>query len=181
MRLPLHRDKDGRVVHDYPCLLVVDPLADAGRLYANAEAAAADFQADALMAGVTPETVTAMLAARGWRVHFLRSDADLVDEVRRHLALSDGALQEALAACWLQQDFTFPGAEHVVWEGTTTRLYTDGERVVCEGHHVTLAAGAPAPADLRKRVEAWLDTFAQAVARDLGAPLTFPSRRQANP
>jgi hypothetical protein len=173
VRLPLHRDKDGRVVYDYPCLLVVDPLADVGRLYADEEAAAADFQEDDLMPGVAPETVTAQLAARGWRLHFLRSDADLVDEVRRHLALSEGELQETLAARWLQQDFSFPGAEHVVWEGTTTRLYTDGERVVCEGHVVTLAPNAPAPEALQARVEDWLDAFATDVAHELKAPLAF--------
>jgi hypothetical protein len=108
-----------------------------------------------------------MLAARGWRLHFLRSDADLVDEVRRHLALSEGELQETLAARWLQQDFTFPGAEHVVWERTTTRLYTDGERVVCEGHVIELAPDAPA--EVTASVASWLEAFAADVARDLEA------------
>lgn len=169
MQLALYRDKDGRSVYEYPFILVVDPILNEGRLYGHEDAVVADFLDDDLMDDATPENVLPMLAARGWRVYYLRSDADMEDEILPYFSIADGQLQEILAARWVQQDFEFPGAEHVVWPSTTTRLYTNGEAVICEGHIITLAEGAPA--GLEETVRAWLETYALDVAAELRAPL----------
>lgn len=178
MQLALYRDKNGRAVHQFPFMLVIDPWLNEGHLFTDAHALA-----DALLAAEQiPETEVDMavqrLAEQGWRVHFIRSDADLTDDLLPYFAISEGQLQEVIAARWLQQDFEFPGAEYVIWEQTTTHLYTDGERVICEGHTIRLRPEGPSHDDLHRRVARWLDDFGQDVARELRAPLTvLPPRR----
>lgn len=179
MQLALYRDKDGRAVYQYPFILVVDPIMNQGRLYADEVAVVDDFLDDDLMEEATEENVLPLLARRGWRVYYLRSDADMEDEILPYFAIADGQLQEIIAARWVQQDFHFPGAEHVDWERTTTQLYTDGERVYCDGHVVTLAEGAPDAEALRARVEAWLGTFAEEVAAELRAKLVYRKKQNA--
>lgn len=177
MQLALYRDKDGRSVYQYPFILVVDPIMNQGRLYADEVAVVDDFLDDDLMEEATEENVLPMLARRGWRVYYLRSDADMEDEILHYFAIADGQLQEMIAARWVQQDFAFPGAEHVAWEQTTTRLYTDSERIICEGHVITLAPDAPEPEALQARVTAWLDAFAQDVATELRTKLVHRPAR----
>lgn len=177
MQLAMYRDKDGRTVYQYPFILVIDPIMNQGRLYADEVAVVDDFLDDDLMDEATEENVLPLLARRGWRVYYLRSDADMEDEILHYFAIADGQLQEIIAALWVQQDFAFPGAEHVDWEHTTTKLYTDSERVLCEGHVITLAPDAPDAEALRTRVAAWLDAFAEAVAGELRTKLVHRPAR----
>ena len=178
MQLALYRDKDGRTVYQYPFILVVDPIMNQGRLYADEVAVVDDFLDDDLMEEATEENVLPLLARRGWRVYYLRSDADMEDEILPYFAIADGQLQETIAARWVQQDFAFEGAEHVVWEETTTKLYTDSERILCDGHVVTLLPDAPDAQALRTRVEGWLDAFAQDVAAELRAKLVYRKKQE---
>ncbi len=177
MQLALFRDKDGRTVYQYPFILVIDPIMNQGRLYADEVAVVDDFLDDDLMDEATEENVLPLLARRGWRVYYLRSDADMEDEILHYFAIADGQLQEIIAARWVQQDFAFPGAEHVDWENTTTKLYTDSERVICEGHVITLAPDTPEPEALRAQVAAWLDAYAEDVAAELRTKLVFRPAR----
>lgn len=179
MQLALYRDKDGRSVFQYPFILVVDPIMNQGRIYADEVAVVDDFLDDDLMEEATEENVLPLLARRGWRVYYLRSDADMEDEILPYFAIADGQLQEMIAARWVQQDFQFPGAEHVVWEQTTTKLYTDSERVICEGHVITLEPEAPEPEALRAAVAAWLDAFGEDVAKELRTKLVHRPARTA--
>ena len=177
MQLALYRDKDGRSVYQYPFILVIDPIMNQGRLYADEVAVVDDFLDDDLMEEATEENVLPLLARRGWRVYYLRSDADMEDEILHYFAIADGQLQEIMAARWVQQDFTFPGAEHVDWERTTTKLYTDSEKVYCEGHVVTLAPDAPDAEGLRTRVESWLAAYAEDVAGELRTRLVYRTKQ----
>lgn len=173
MPAALYRDKEGRVVYEFPFILAVDPIMNEGAVYADEVALDDAFADDDLMDGSTPETVMQRLAARGWRVYYMRSEADMEDEILKYFAIADGQLQEALASLWVQQDFAFPGAELVDWENTTTRLYTDGEHVFCEGHVVTvnLPAGHPFRADVEAQARAFLEDFARLVATELRTEL----------
>lgn len=173
MTTALYRDKEGRLVHEFPFILVVDPILNQGSLYQNEVDLDDAFLDDDLMEDSTPETVMQKLAARGFRVYYLRSEADLEDELLPYFAIADGQLQEALASLWVQQTFDFPGAELVDWERTTTRLYTDGETILCEGHEVTLLIPADHAHAERVKTHAteFLETFAQLVAAELRAEL----------
>jgi hypothetical protein len=106
-------------------------------------------------------------------VYYLRSEADMEDELLPYFAIADGQLQEALASLWVQQTFDFLGAELVDWDRTTTRLYTDGETILCEGHEVNLVIAADHPHAERVRTNAteFLETFARQVASELRAEL----------
>lgn len=178
MQLALYRDKDGRSVYQYPFILVIDPIMNQGRLYADETAVVDDFLDDDLMDGSDEANVLPMLAQRGWRVYYLRSDADMEDEILPYFAIADGQLQEIMAARWVQQDHGFPGAEHVDWSGTTTKLYTNGEAVICEGHVIALTPDAPDPAALEATMKEWLDTYAADVASELRAKLIYRAPRQ---
>lgn len=173
MATALYRDKEGHLIYEFPFILAVDPIMNQGCLYADEVALDDAFADDDLMDGSTPQTVMQRLAARGWRVYYLRSEADLEDELLPYFAIADGQLQESLASLWVQQDFEFPGAEHIDWDATTTRLYTDGEHVFCEGHHVTLTLpdGHPERPALEARAHDFLETFAHQVASDLRTKL----------
>lgn len=173
MPTALYRDKEGRVVYEFPFILAVDPIMNQGALYADEVALDDAFADDDLMDGSTPETVMQRLAARGWRVYYLRSEADMEDEILKYFAIADGQLQEALASLWVQQDFAFPGAELVDWDNTTTRLYTDGETVFCEGHvvSVTLPPDHPFRPGVEAQTQAFLEGFARLVATELRAEL----------
>lgn len=181
MQLALYRDKDGRTVFEYPFILVIDPIMNEGRLYQHEDAVVADFLDDELMDEATAETVLPMLAARGWRVYYLRSDADMEDEILMYFAIADGQLQEIMAARWVQQDFGFPGSEYVEWEATTTQLYTDGEKILCDGHVIALSPEAPDPDALRATMTAWLEAYALDVASELRAPLVHRKPRAVSP
>jgi hypothetical protein len=173
MATALYRDKEGRVVYEFPFILLIDPIMNQGAIYQDTVALDDAFADDDLMDGSTPDTVMPRLAARGFRVYYLRSEADMEDELLPYFAIADGQLQEALASLWLQQDFEFPGAEHIDWDGTTTRLYTDGERLICEGHQVTLTLpeGHPDRAALEARARDFLEAFAGQVASELRTTL----------
>lgn len=170
MQLALYRDKNGRVVHQYPFILVIDPWLNQGHLFTDAQSLGDSLFAAKQAPDPEADTAIRRLAEQGWRIHFIRSDADLTDELMPYFAISEGQLQEVIAARWLQQNFSFPGAESVVWEHTTTRLYTDGERVICAGHTIELRPDAIEPGDLHTRVAHWLETFGRDVAAELKAP-----------
>jgi hypothetical protein len=177
MQLALYRDKNGRIVHQYPFYLLIDPWVNEGSLFANVEAieqALADAHEDA-----ATDPALAILAARGWRIHYIRSDADVTDDLLPYFAIAEGQLQEVLAARWLQQNFAFSGTEFVAWDRTTTHLYTDGESILCEGHTIHILPEADDPQGLYEQVSAWLDNFAQEVAQELRAPLIQVRRPQA--
>ena len=179
MQAALYRDKEGRVVYEYPFILIVDPILNQGAIYQDEVAVDDAFLDDELMDESTPETVLQMLAGRGFRVYYLRSDADMEDEILQYFAIADGQLQETLAALWLRQDMEFPGAEHVDWENTTIRLYTDGERIICEGTQITLHLPADHPdrLALEARVKEFLVNYAKDVAEELRVELKFlPAR-----
>lgn len=178
MQLALYRDKDGRTVYQYPFILVIDPIMNQGRLYPDETAVVDDFLDDDLMDDSDEDNVLPMLAARGWRVYYLRSDADMEDEILPYFAIADGQLQEIMSARWVQQDHEFPGAEHVDWTGTTTKLYTDGEKIICEGHVVRLVDDAPDREGLEAKVRTWLDAYATEVASELRAKLIYRTPRQ---
>ena len=169
----LFRDKEGRLVHEFPFILVVDPIVNQGSLYQNEVDLDDAFADDELMDGSTPETVQRLLVERGFRVYYMRSEADLEDDLLKYFAIADGQLQEALASLWIQQTFDFPGAELVDWDRTTTRLYTDGETILCEGHQVSLLIPADHPHAARVTSEAtqFLETFARQVATELRSEL----------
>lgn len=169
MPTALYRDKEGRLIYEFPFILAVDPIMNQGSLYADEVALDDAFVDDDLMDGSTPQTVMPRLAARGWRVYYLRSEADLEDELLPYFAIADGQLQEALASLWVQQDFEFPGSEHVDWDHTTTRLYTDGEHIFCEGHVVSLMLDAAHPD--RRALEAHMHEFLEAFARHVASEL----------
>jgi hypothetical protein len=175
----LYRDKEGQVVFQFPFILVIDPVLNQGRIFADESAVDEGFLDDDLLDDATPETILPMLASRGYRIYFLRSEADLEDELLPYFALADGQLQEMMAAVWLRQDFDFPNSEFVQWEQTTTRLYTDGETVLCEGHRVTLDLPAHDPRylPLEAHVTAMLEAYAQEVAAELRAPLRHVTPR----
>jgi hypothetical protein len=173
MSIALYRDKEGRVVYQFPFILLVDPILNQGAIYADNEAVDEAFLDDDLLEDATPENILEKLAARGYRIFYLRSEADMEDDLLPYFAVSDGQLQEALASLWVQQDMGFSGSEHVDWEQTTTRLYTDGERVLCEGHQVvlTLHEGDPRRAEAEANTLTFLENFAQEVARELRVEL----------
>ncbi|HEY9723900.1 MAG TPA: hypothetical protein V6D47_18005 [Oscillatoriaceae cyanobacterium] len=173
MPVTLYRDKEGRVVYQFPFILIVDPIMNQGAIYQDEVAVDEAFLDDDLLDDATPETILPRLAARGYRIYYLRSEADLEDELLPYLAISDGQLQDAIASLWVQQDMAFEGSDHVDWEHTTTRLYTDGERLFCEGHEVvlTLPETEPGYAPLAERVRGFLEAFAQAVAAELRTQL----------
>jgi hypothetical protein len=175
----LYRDKEGQVVFKFPFILVIDPILNQGRIFADEAAVDEGFLDDDLLEDATPETVLPMLASRGYRIYFLRSEADLEDELLPYFALADGQLQEMMAAVWLRQDFEFPGSEHVIWAETSTRLYTDGEAVLCEGHYVSLdlLPGDPLRHLLEARVMDMLESYAKSVALELRAPLRHVTTR----
>lgn len=176
----LFRDKEGRLITAYPFYLIIDPILNQGHIFPDEEAVDDAWADDDLLDGATPQTILPMLAERGYRIHYLRSEADLEDDLLPYFAIADGQLQEVLASLWLQQSFEFEGAEHVDWQGTTTRLYTDGERVLCEGHDVKLMLGEDDPrhAALSATVRDWLETYAQQVASEVRAELKHVPRRQ---
>ncbi|MDB5102297.1 MAG: hypothetical protein JWM80_6718 [Cyanobacteria bacterium RYN_339] len=175
----LYRDKEGQVVYRFPFILVIDPIVNQGLIFQDEEAVDIGFLDNDLLEGATPENILPMLAQRGYRVYYLRSDADMEDEILPYFAVADGQLQEIIAALWVRQDFDFEGAEHVVWEETTTRLYTDGESVLCEGHLVVvdLPAADARRAPLEAKVLAMLETFAHDVAVEVRAPLRHVTKR----
>lgn len=181
MPTALYRDKEGQVVFQFPFILVVDSITNQGRIFADEQAVDEGFLDDDLLEDVTPETILPALAAKGYRIYYLRSEADLEDEILPYFALADGQLQEMIAAVWVRQDFEFPGSEHVIWEETTTRLYTDGETVLCEGHVVSLSMpeSDPAHAGLKAQVTAMLEAYAREVASELRAPLRHVKARSA--
>lgn len=173
MSVALYRDKEGRVVYQFPFILLVDPIMNQGAIFPDAEAVDDAFIDDDLLDDATPDNILQKLAARGYRIFYLRSEADLEDELLPYFAVSDGQLQEALASLWVQQDMSFPGHEQVDWDNTTTRLYTDGERVICEGHEVVLKLpeGHPQRAEVEARTREFLENFAREVASDLRVEL----------
>lgn len=173
MQPALYRDKEGRVVYEYPFILIIDPILNEGAIYQDEVAVDDAFLDDELMENSTPETVLQLLAQRGYRIYYLRSDADLEDEILQYFAVADGQLQETLAALWLRQDMEFPGSEHVDWEHTTIHLYTDGERIICEGTRVTLdlPEGHPERAALEGKVQDFLENYAREVAEELRVEL----------
>lgn len=182
MPVPLYRDKEGRVVTQFPFILVIDPILNQGAIYQDEVAVDEAFLDDDLLDDATPDTILPRLAARGYRIYYLRSEADLEDELLPYLAIADGQLQDAIATLWVQQDHAFEGSEHVDWERTTTRLYTDGERVLCEGHTValTLPETDPRHAALTERVRGFLEEFAQAVAAELRTQLVHIKKTSAS-
>ena len=162
--------------------MIVDPILNHGAIYQYEVAVEDDFLDDDLMEESTPDTVLRMLAQRGYRIYYLRSDADMEDEILQYFAIADGQLQETLAAVWLRQDMEFPGAEHVDWENTTIRLYTDGERIICEGKQITLELPADHPerAAVETRVGEFLDHYAKEVAEELRVELKYvPARAKS--
>lgn len=179
MQTALYRDKEGQVVYRFPFILVVDPILNQGLIFQDEEAVDVGFLDNDLLEGATPENILPMLAQRGYRIYYLRSDADMEDEILPYFAVADGQLQEIIAALWVRQDFEFPGSEHVVWEETTTRLYTDGESVLCEGHQVVidLPSNDARLAPLEAQVREMLETFAKDVAAEVRAPLRHIQRR----
>ena len=179
MAVALYRDKEGRVVYRFPFILIVDPILNQGAIYQDEVAVDDAFVDDDLMEDSTPETVLQRLAARGYRVYYLRSEADLEDELLPYLAIADGQLQELMAAVWLRQDMDFPGAEHVDWEGTTIKLYTDGERLICEGVELALdlPEDHPERAAIEGRTRAFLDRYAEDVAEELRCELKYVPAR----
>ncbi|MEB3285649.1 MAG: hypothetical protein VKN33_10225 [Candidatus Sericytochromatia bacterium] len=182
MPLALYRDKNGRSVFEYPFLLVIDPLLNMGHLFSTPEALAEAMSANEDPSLTAHEDAPKALVNRGWRVYFIRSDADLTDELSPYLAISDGQLQESLAACWLQQNFRFSGAQFVIWEKTTTHLYTDGERILCEGHTIHLRPNTPNPVSVEAELTRWLEDFGRTVAATLNAPyVTMPPRWSRRP
>lgn len=181
MSTALYRDKEGQVVYKFPFILVIDPILNQGRIFQDEEAVDEGFLDDDLLDDATPENILPMLAQRGYRIYYLRSEADLEDEILPYFALADGQLQEMMAAVWVRQDFEFAGSDAVVWERTTTRLYTDGEAVICEGHVIELtlpADHADRPA-LDAKVRDMLESYAREVADELRAPLRHVVPRQA--
>jgi hypothetical protein len=175
----LYRDKEGHVVYQFPFILVIDPILNQGLIFPDEAAVDEGFMDNDLLEGATPENILPMLAQRGYRVYYLRSEADIEDDLWPYFAVADGQLQEIIAALWVRQDFEFPGAEHVIWEGTTTHLYTDGESILCEGHQValTLPTHHPKHDELHQHVTAMLETFARDVAQELRAPLKHVASR----
>lgn len=173
MNTALYRDKEGRVVFGFPFILVVDPILNQGAIYQDEVAVDDAYVDDDLMEDATPETILQLLAQRGNRIYYLRSEADLEDEILQYFAIADGQLQDTLAAVWLRQNMEFPGTEQVDWDNTTIRLYTDGERIICEGMQVTLLLPPDHPerAALDARVREFLTTYAQDVADDLRVEL----------
>lgn len=179
MAIALYRDKEGGIIHQFPFVLVIDPIMNQGRLYADADATCNGFLDDDLMDDATPENVYEMLSRRGFRVYFLRSEADLEDDLLPYFAIADGQLQEMLAACWIQQDFEFPDAEFVNWQQTTTRLYTDGERLYSEGHLIALDPALPEGATraaLESRLTTMLDAYVVQVAAELRAKVVHVAK-----
>ncbi len=180
MSVALYRDKEGNVVYRFPFILVIDPVLNQGRIFADEAAVDEGFLDDDLLEDATPETILPCLARRGYRIYYLRSEADLEDEILPYFAVADGQLQEIMAAVWIRQDFEFPGGEHVSWDRTTTRLYTDGETIFCEGHQVTLAPDLPLAErpHLEATVLAMLEAYATEVAKELRAPLRHVTPRK---
>lgn len=174
--LALYRDKDGRSVTAFPFILAIDPISNRGRLFQDeAEMAIALMDEEDRFESAEAHNVLRLWSEAGRSFHYLRSEADLEDELFPYLAVADGQLQEAMSALWVGQSFDFPEAELIDWAHTTTQLWTDGERVRCDGHQVRLLVPADDPRAPQAEAAArrFLTAYAREVAEWVRAPLAF--------
>lgn len=172
--LAMFRDKDGQTVQAFPFILAIDPISNRGRLFQSEEAMAARLlEEEDRFESAEGHNVLRLWVEAGRSFHYLRSEADLEDELLPYFALAEGQLQEAMSALWVGQDFEFPESEWIDWAHTTTLLWTDGERVRCDGHQIRLLLPPEDPRcpQAHAAAKAFLEAYAREVASWVRAPL----------
>lgn len=174
--LALYRDKDGRSVTTFPFILAIDPISNRGRLFQDEEEMASTLlEEEDRFETAEGHNVLRLWSEAGRRFHYLRSEADLEDDLYPYLAVADGQLQEAMSALWVGQAFDFPEAEWIDWTKTTVQLWTDGEKVRCDGYQISLllSSGDPRAAQAEQAARDFLLGYAREVAEWVRAPLAL--------